>query len=165
MYVSQLVGLLSYWNQTQEGISPVLDDIFLKFVGDISGLLVHQFQIILNFSYVVSLLVDYFLTETRQIQGYIQFWIRSLFEIFWKHSYDVGTLIPNNSEFLVCLSVCQLAYFLTETRQIQGYLQFWMSYLYETLLYIIWMLGHQLRPGQIRIGQVRSGQIRSGQVR
>ena len=51
------------------------------------------------------------------------------FKNFWRHSWDVCTLIQNNSEFLVCLSVCQLAYFLTEIIQIQGYLQFWKKYL------------------------------------
>ena len=35
-------------------------------------------------------------------------------ETFW----DVGTLVPNVCEFLVCLSVHELAYFLTEIRQI-----------------------------------------------
>ena len=37
---------------------------------------------------------------------------------FWRHSWDVGTLIPNESEFLVCLSVCYLAYSLTEIPKI-----------------------------------------------
>ena len=55
--------------------------------------------------------------------------MRYLSEIFWRHFWDVGTLFPNNFEFLVCLSVCQLAYFLTEIRQIQGYLKFWMRYI------------------------------------
>ena len=57
--------------------------------------------------------------------------MRNLSEIFWRHSWDVCTQVPNNSEFLVCLSVCQLAYFLTEIRQIQDYLQFWIRYLSE----------------------------------
>ena len=47
----------------------------------------------------------YFLTEITQILGYLQFWIRYLSEIFWRHSWDVGTLVQNNSEFFVCLSV------------------------------------------------------------
>ena len=71
----------------------------------------------------------YFLTEIIQIQGYLLFQMRHLSEIFWRHSQDVCTLVPNISEFLVCLSVSQLAYFLTEIRQIKGYLQFWMIYL------------------------------------
>ena len=58
--------------------------------------------------------------------------MRYLSEIFWRGSQDVSTLVPNNSEFLVCLSVCQLAYFLTEIRKIQGYLQFCVIYLSET---------------------------------
>ena len=100
MSVSRFVGLLSYWNFTNIGIFPVLDEIsmnvfetflgcwytcykkfwiscmsliclipllkmdkyrdiyssrwyiFLKFFGDIPGMFVHLFQIILNFLYV-----------------------------------------------------------------------------------------------------------------
>ena len=70
----------------------------------------------------------YFLIEITQIQGYLQFCKRYLSEFFLRHSWDVCTLIPINFEFLVCLSVCQLAYFLTEIIQIQRYLHFWMRY-------------------------------------
>ena len=63
----------------------------------------------------------YFLTETIQIWGYLQFWKRFLSEIFQRHSQDESTLVLNNSEFLVCLSFCQLPYFLTEIRQIQNF--------------------------------------------
>ena len=68
----------------------------------------------------------YFLTEIRQIEGNLQFWMRYLFKSFWRQSLDVGKLVPNNCEFLVCLSVCYL------NRQIQEYLQFQMIYLFET---------------------------------
>ena len=44
---------------------------------------------------------------------------------------DVGTLVPNISELVVCLSVCSLAHYLTEITQIFGYLQFWIRYLSE----------------------------------
>merc|ERR1712239_93530 len=71
------------------------------------------------------------LTENTQILGYIQFWMRYCSEIFWRHSWDVGTLVPNNSDFFVSLSVCYLAHFLTEITQMLGYLQFWMRYLSE----------------------------------
>ena len=96
------------------------------------------------FKFLVCLSVcqlAYFLTEIRQIQGYLQFWMRYLSEIFWRHSWDVGTLFPNYSEFRVCLSVCQLAYSLTEIRQIQGYLQFWMRYLSESFWRHFWDIG------------------------
>merc|ERR1711954_485153 len=73
----------------------------------------------------------YFLTEIIQILGYLQFWTRYLSEIFLRHSWDVFTLVPNNFNFFVCLSVCYLAYFLTENIQILGYLQFWRRYLSE----------------------------------
>ena len=59
--------------------------------------------------------------------------MRYLSEIFCRHFWDICTLFPNNSKFLVCVSVRQLAYFLTEIRPIQEYLLFWMRYLSETL--------------------------------
>ena len=88
-----------------------------------------------NSEFIVYLSVcqlAYFLTEITQIQGYLQFCMIYLTEIFWRHSWDVFTLVPNNSEFHVCLSVCLVAYFLTVIIQIQEYLQFWKRYLSET---------------------------------
>ena len=84
-------------------------------------------------------------------------------EISQRHYCDVGTLFPNNSEFLVCLSFCQLAYFLTEIRQIQGYLKFWMRYLSdfsgdipEMLVHLLKMILNKLSSAQISL---RSGQF------
>ena len=37
-----------------------------------------------------------------------------LSQIFWRHSWDVSTQVPNNLRFLVFLSVCSLPQFLTE---------------------------------------------------
>ena len=37
-----------------------------------------------------------------------------LAEIFWRHSWDVGKPVPNDFEFLLCLSVCLLAHILME---------------------------------------------------
>ena len=34
--------------------------------------------------------------------------MRYIFNFFWRHSLDICTLIQNNYEFLVCLSVCQI---------------------------------------------------------
>ena len=65
--------------------------------------------------------------------GYLQFLIIYLYAVLKINSCDVVTLVPNNSEFLVYLSVCWLAYFLTEITQIR-YLQFWMRYLSEFFL-------------------------------
>ena len=45
---------------------------------------------------------------------YLQFWMSYLSQIFWRHSWDVCTLILNNFKFLVCLSVCSLPDFLTK---------------------------------------------------
>ena len=47
--------------------------------------------------------------------------MRHLSGIFWRHSWDVGTLVPNNSGFFVCLSVWQLACILNEIQQILIY--------------------------------------------
>ena len=49
--------------------------------------------------------------------GYPPFWVGYLSEFFWRHYWDDGTPFQNNSEFLVCLSVCLSAYFLTKLRQ------------------------------------------------
>ena len=35
-------------------------------------------------------------------------------KLFWRHSWDVGTLVPNKCKFLYVLSVCLLAYFIIE---------------------------------------------------
>ena len=54
--------------------------------------------------FLVSLSVcwlAYFLTEIMSIEGYLQFWMRYLSGIFWRH---VVTMVPNNSDFLY---VCQ----------------------------------------------------------
>ena len=83
----------------------------------------------MSVSLLVGLLPSWNYTDKR----YLQFWIRYLSEFFWRHSWDVGTLVPNNSEFIVCLSVCYLAHFLTEITQILGYLQIWIRYLSEIL--------------------------------
>ena len=72
-----------------------------------------------------------FLTENKLIQVYLQFWMRYLSEISWRHSQNVFTMNLNKYEFFVCLSVCQLAQFLTEIMSIQGQLQFWNRYLSE----------------------------------
>ena len=66
MSVSLLIGLFPYWNYTNIDNFGSRWDIFLKFLRDILGALIHNFQIILIFM-SVSLLVDYFLTEIRQI--------------------------------------------------------------------------------------------------
>ena len=54
--------------------------------------------------------------------------MRYLSGFFWGLSWYVFTINLNHFEFLVYLSVCLLAYFLTEIMSIWGYLQFWMRY-------------------------------------
>ena len=65
-----------------------------------------------------------------EISGYLHFQMRYIFKIFWRNSWDVYTLIQNNSDFF-CMSVSLLVcYFLTKIRQIWGYLHFQMRYMF-----------------------------------
>ena len=107
-----------------------LSKLFLRHSQDISGLYINNSEFFVCLS-VCKL--AYFPNEIGQIRGYLLFWMRQLSENFWRLSWNVCILDPNNLELFVCLSVCQLAYFLTEIRLIQGYLQFWMRYLSELL--------------------------------
>ena len=77
------------------------------------------------------------LSEIRLLQVYLQF-LRYLLELFWRLSWNIFTMQSNNSEFLVCLSVCQLAYFLTEIRKIYAYLEFCVRYLSELFWRLSW---------------------------
>ena len=81
-------------------------DIFLKSFGDICGIFVDFFWIIPNFLYVCQSVswLTYLLNEANVgiylVLDQISYWN------FSRHSWDVGTLVSNNSEFLVCPSVC-----------------------------------------------------------
>ena len=86
-----------------------LHDIFLRHSWDVSTLFPNNYKFLVCLS---GHQLAYFLTEIRLLYGYLQFWMRYLSEIFWRQSWDVCTLVPNNFEFLVCLSVCQFANFL-----------------------------------------------------
>ena len=54
--------------------------------------------------------------------------MRYLYETFWRHFWDVGTLVSNNYEFLY---VCQYVSWLTSFMKLNK--QFWMIYLVETV--------------------------------
>ena len=112
-----------------------LSEIFWRCSQDVSTLILNNSEILVCLS-VCSL--AYFLTEIRQIQGYLLFLMIYLSDIFWRHTWDIFTLFPNNFKFLVCLSVHQLAYFHNEIRPIQGYLLFWMRYLSENFWTHYW---------------------------
>ena len=109
LYVCQSVSWLTFLLKLDKcrDISGSGWDIFLKFLGDIPWLLVDYFQLVLNFLYVcqsVGLLTSLLILDKyRDIScsGWDIF-----LKFFWRHSWDVGTLVPNDSEFLVCLSVC-----------------------------------------------------------
>ena len=78
--------------------------------------------------------------------------MRYLSEIFLRDFWDLGALVKNSSDFLVSVSVCYSAHFLTEIRQVKGYLQFWMICFSENFFGDI--------TGKYA-GNVRSGLIRS----
>ena len=79
-------------------------------------MLVHYFQIILNFLCVcqsVCLLTSLLkLDKYRDISS-----SEYLSDFFWRYSLDDETLATNVSGFHVSLSVCLFVYFLTEIRQ------------------------------------------------
>ena len=67
--------------------------------------------------------------------------MRYLSDTFWRCPWGVCTLLQSKCEFCVGLSVCKLANFLTEIRQIYGYLQFWMRYISDTFWRDSWGVG------------------------
>ena len=136
MYVCQSFSWLTsflklglYWDISSSGW-----DIFLIFMDTFLGCWHICYKWFWISCMSVSLAVC-LIPYQNQIKGYIQFWMRYLFGIFWRHSWDVGTLVPsiydfflrysqdvgtlatNDSEFHVCLSVCLFAYFFTKIRQ------------------------------------------------
>ena len=115
MYVSVLVGLLLYWKYANVGISPDLDDTsFWNFLETFLRCLYTSSKWLKISCMSLSLFIASLPYWIWVIFGYIQFWMRYLFQIFWKHSLDVCTLVLNNFRFLVCLSVCSLRHFLTK---------------------------------------------------
>ena len=107
LYVSQSVGWLTSLLKLDKSrdISCSGWDIVLKFFGDIPGMFIHYFQIIINFVYVCQSVS--WLTSLLKLDKYrdisCSWWY--IFLIFWRHSCDVCTLFPNSYKFLVCLSV------------------------------------------------------------
>ena len=95
------------------GISPFLDDISFWNSWDIGSLVFTLFgwAYILTFEFLwaglnfetfhfvtfsfmsVILLLCYFLTEIRQIWGYLHFWMIYLSEFFLRHFLDIGSLV------------------------------------------------------------------------
>ena len=80
-------------------------DIFLEFFEDIPETLVHWFQIILNFLFVCQSVSWHTTLLKSHKYRYLQFWMRYLSQISWRHSQDFETPFPNNSDFYY-LSVC-----------------------------------------------------------
>ena len=103
MSVNLLVDLPPYGNHTNIGITPLLDKIFFwNFLG-------HIYVSLLN-----SLL---------KLNKYLDISSSGLY---------VGTLVPNNSDFLVYLSVFHLAYLFPEIMHLWWYLQFYMRFFSES---------------------------------
>ena len=119
--IRQMQGYLLFWmSYLSENFWRHSQDVFTQFQND------YKFFVCLS-----ACQLAHFLTEIRQKQVYLLFWMKYLPENFWRHSQDVFTLFPNNCKLFACLSVCQLAHFLTEIRLMWGYLQFWRRYLSE----------------------------------
>ena len=119
MSVSLLVGLLPYWNETYIGIYPVLDEIsYWIFLHTFLGCCYNRSKYFciswMSLSLWVGLLPYWNCTNIGLSPVMDDIFLKT----FWTHFGDVGTLDPNNFEFIVCLWVCKLAYFLTENRQI-----------------------------------------------
>ena len=80
-------------------------DIFLKYFGEIPGMFLHYFQIFLIFFMFVSLLVgllshwNYTNQRISPVPDETSSWY------FWRHSWDVGILVPNNFNFHVSVSL------------------------------------------------------------
>ena len=90
-------------------ISSSVWDIFLKIFGGIPGMFLQLYQIILKFLYVCQSVI--WLTSLMKLHKLrnLQFWMRYLSEISWRHSRDFDLLFPNKSEFFyVCKSVIWL---------------------------------------------------------
>ena len=107
LYVCQSVSWLSSSLKLDKDkdISSSGWDTFLKFFGDSSSMLAHQFQIIQNFLYFCQ--SGSWLTSLLKVGKYrdvsYSWWF--FFLIFFRYSWDVFTLFPNAYKFLVCLSV------------------------------------------------------------
>ena len=112
MYVCQSVIWLTFLLKLHKyrDISSSGWDVFLKFFGDIPGMLVDWFQKILNILYVCQSIG--WLTSLLKL-GYYRDISSSGWDI-WIHSWDIPTIVPNIFKFFVCLSVCSLLYFLAK---------------------------------------------------
>ena len=117
MSVSLIIGLLTNsWLTSLLELDKYKDnsrsvwEIFMKFFGDIPGMFLHQFKIVLIIL-LVSQSVSW-LTHLLKLGHYrdisCPIWYFS--EKFSRHSWDVFTLALNTFQFLVCLLVGLLPY-------------------------------------------------------
>ena len=121
LYVCQSVSWLTsllIWDKCRH-ISSSGWDIFLKFFGDIPGMLVHYFQIILNFLYVcqsVSWLTHLLkLDKSRDISS-------SGWDIFLKFFGDIPRIFLDYFQIILnFLYVCQSSSWLTSLLKLGSY--------------------------------------------
>ena len=170
LYVSQYVCWLTFSLKLGQYryISCTGWDIFLKIFGRFPGINLQLFQIILNFVYVCQSISWLTFLLKLDKKGYLQFLIRYLSENFWTHSWDVNTLVPNDSKKIrVSLSLLTglLPYWNSTNEGISPVpdeISFW-NFL-KTFLVRIQVMSGQVRSDPVRSGQLRSGQYRSAPV-
>ena len=121
MYVCQSVHWLTFLLKLDKyrDISSSGWDIFLNFFGDISGMLVHYFQIILNFLYVCQSVS--WLTHLLKLDKYRDI-SSSAWDIFLNFFGDIsGMLVHYFQIILNFLYVCQFVSWLTSLLKLDKY--------------------------------------------
>jgi len=101
MSISLVVGILPY---KYRNISCSGPDVNLIFWEISLGCWYTSYKLF-RISCMSASLFDSLLPYQNYTKGYIQFWIRYPSGIFWRHSFDVGTMVPNYSYLFACLSV------------------------------------------------------------
>ena len=136
-WLTSLLILCHYRDISSSGL-----DMSLIFFRTIPRMFLNNFKIIRYTCMSVSLLVGLLPSWSDTYIGICPVLDDISFWNLWERFLGCSALVPNDSEFFVCLSVYQLAYSLTEIRQIYGYLKFWMRYLYDFFWDISGMLVH-----------------------
>ena len=66
-----------------------------------------QVQIIIKFLFVCQFVGWLTVLLIIQILGYLQVWIKYVFEnLWWRQDWYVGTFVPINPDLFVCLLIC-----------------------------------------------------------
>ena len=121
LYVCQSVSWLTFLLKLDKyrEISSSGGYIFLNFFGGIPGMLVHQIQILVIFLVCLSVCqLAHNLNDIRQIQGYLQFWMIYMNQIFGNIP---GMLVHQIKIILNFLYVCQSVSWLTSLLKFDKY--------------------------------------------